>query len=493
MKKRFFFLSLISSVIITLSCREDKVIGKDAISDIKIAEYEYSDIENPILIPPLLKNTSGDTRRADFSLTVQNGLTEFFKGRGVITLGYNGSLLGPTIRIRRGQTVNINVKNQLHEVTTVHWHGMLVPGDMDGGPHQIIKPGNVWNPKFTVNQPAATAWYHPHGHGTTATQVYKGLAGMIIIDDEISDRLNIPKDYGVNDIPLIIQDRRFSSEGIPLYMTSMRDMMEGMIGNTILVNGAINSVLKAGRVKYRFRLLNGSNARVYEFRLSKGLRFNQIATDGGFLGKPYNTDIIKLSPGERAEVIVDFSGQKKGDKIYLRSNNTDILKIVITDDSKDSTVIPDKLAKIDWIPVEKSKGDRYFSLQGMGPGVNINGKQFSPYFINEYVKKNAIETWHIKSLSGHGMGMMGGGMMRGGMMGGNITHNFHAHGVQFQVIDRDGKKPSPSEQGWKDTVIIEPEETVKVLVNFKYKGTFMYHCHILEHEDNGMMGQFKVD
>ncbi len=488
MKKNIFILMILFSIIITLFCRAGNVNGKDSASDIKIADYEYSSLENPLPVPPLLKNSSKDPQKAVYSLTVQKGLTEFFKGTSVITLGYNGSLLGPTLRFRRGQSVDISVKNTLNEVTTVHWHGMLVPGDVDGGPHQVIKPGNLWHPVFKVNQPAATAWYHPHGLGTTAIQVYKGLAGLIIIDDEVSDSLNIPKDYGVNDIPLIIQDRRFTSEGVPVYMTSMRDMMEGMTGNTILVNGVVNPVLKADKVKYRFRLLNGSNARVYEFRFSNGLSFHQIATDGGFLEKPFSTDRIRLSPGERAEIIVDFSQLKKGETMFLQSDNFNILKIAAAGEKNDTTIIPAELAGIDRIPVEKSQGDRYFSLQGMGPGVNINGKQFNPYRIDENVKLNSIETWHVRNVSGHGMGMMGGGMM-----GGNILHNFHAHGIQFLIIDRGGRKPSPSEQGWKDTVLIEQNEDVSFIVRFLYKGMFMYHCHILEHEDNGMMGQFRVN
>lgn len=311
---------------------------------------------------------------------------------------------------------------------------------------------------------------------------------MIIIDDDVSDSLNIPRDYGVNDIPLIIQDRRFTGEGVPIYMTNMRDMMEGMKGNTILVNGVINSVFKANRIRYRFRLLNGSSARVYDFRFSNGMRFYQIATDGGFLEKPYNTDSIRLSPGERAEIIADFSRLKDGEKLYLKSDEFDIMKIAVAGSGTDNTVIPRELTKISFIPVEKSQGDRNFSLQGMGPGVNINGNQFDHLRIDESVKHNSVETWHIRNQSGHGMGMMGGGMM-----GGNVLHNFHAHGVQFQVIDRGGKQPSPSERGWKDTVLVEQGEDVNILVKFLYKGTFMYHCHILEHEDNGMMGQFKVN
>jgi len=483
------FRQIITSVIllcaVMLFCSSGRgPDGRIATGNIKIADYRYPETENPLPIPPLLENNSKDPSVAGYELVVQKGETEFFKGIKTITLGYNGSFLGPTIRLRRGQTADIKVNNKLLEVTTVHWHGMLVPGDVDGGPHQIIRPGSVWHPRFKVNQPAATAWYHPHGLGTTAIQVYKGLAGMIIVDDEISDRLNIPHDYGVNDIPLIVQDRRFTTEGIPVYITNMRDIMEGMKGNTILVNGAVNAVFIGKKIRYRFRILNGSNARVYNFRFSDGKDFHQIATDGGFLEKPYLTDSIILSPGERAEIIADFSGYKTGSQFYLESDGGEILKIVITDDGKDLTEIPGKLAKINPIPYGSSVKDRYFSLEGMGFGVNINGKKMNMSRIDEHVKFGTVETWHIRSLT-HGMGMMG-------MMGGNVLHNFHAHGVHFQIIDRGGRPPSPYEAGWKDTILLENGEPVKVLVRFLYKGMFMYHCHILEHEDNGMMGQFMV-
>lgn len=489
MNKKAIIPIMLLSLLIIVFCRRGGLTDKITVSDIKIADYKYSDMENPLPIPPVLKNLSSDSRKASFELIVQKGETEFFKDTKVITLGYNGSFLGPTLRFRRGQNVDISVKNTLHEVTTVHWHGMLVPGEMDGGPHQVVKPGSTWHPHFRVDQPAATAWYHPHGQGTTAIQVYKGLAGMIIVDDQESDRLNIPKDYGVNDIPLIIQDRRFTTEGVPVYITSMRDLMEGMKGNTILVNGVVNAVFKAKRIKYRFRLLNGSNARVYEFRLSDGTKFHQIATDGGFLERPYFTDRVKLSPGERAEIIVDFSKHKPGKQLYLEGGGFDVMKIVVTDDMKDTTEIPKELVKISWIPVSKSADDRYFSLEGMGLGVSINGKQMNMNRIDEHIKLNTVETWHIKSFT-HMMGM---GMMGRGMMGGNVQHNFHAHGVQFQIIDRGGRPPEPYERGLKDTILLEEGEPVNVLVRFLYKGIFMYHCHILEHEDNGMMGQFSVD
>ena len=187
------------------------------------------ELGNPLFIPPLLKDQNPKSNEASFKLKVQEGETQFFRGITNSTLGYNGNLLGPTIRIKKNQKVRIDVENLLNEYTTTHWHGLLVPGYADGGPHQVINPDSKWSAEFTVRQPAATAWYHPHGLGNTATQVYFGLAGMIIIDDENSESLNIPKVYGENDFPLIVQDRRFSRGGRLAYNTSMNEDRKSVV------------------------------------------------------------------------------------------------------------------------------------------------------------------------------------------------------------------------------------------------------------------------
>jgi len=455
---------------------------------IPVSPKESIPFNTRLKIPDLLENKGKGKNNAVFELTVKKGTTEFFNKVPVITYGYNGSILGPTIRVRRGQTVTINVKNRLNEYTTVHWHGMLLPAEMDGGPHQPIAPGKNWKPVFKVNQPAATLWYHPHGLGTTAIQVYKGLAGMIILDDTNSDKLNLPKKYGIDDIPLIIQDKRFTSDGVPLYLTYMRDIMEGMKGDTVLVNGIINPYLDIKNTKYRFRLLNGSNARIYNFRLSSGKPFYIIATDCGLLEKPVKMKNLVMSPGERAEIIIDFSSYSKGDTLYLKSYDFRIIQFRINKMKNTGTSVPSALADISFLKKSDSIKNRIFQLEGVGHHVSINRKQMNINRIDEYMKINKTETWIVSSSTRGMMGMMG--RMHGG---GNMFHNFHAHGVHFQIIGRNGRPPLPLEKGWKDTILLEENEEVKILTKFLYKGIFMYHCHILEHEDNGMMGQFRVD
>ena len=182
--------------------------------------------KNKLPIPPLLEDKNPEEGKAEFDLNVQYGKKEFIEGQETETLGYNGDYLGPIIRVDKGDDVKINVANTLDEPTTVHWHGLEVPGEMDGGPHQVVDPKSSWQPYFTIDQPAATLWYHPHLLHKTGEQVYKGLAGLFYIEDEKSKELNIPKEHGVNDIPLVVQDKRFTQDGQIPYELGMRDVMD---------------------------------------------------------------------------------------------------------------------------------------------------------------------------------------------------------------------------------------------------------------------------
>ncbi|TMN22951.1 copper oxidase [Lentibacillus cibarius] len=435
--------------------------------------------ETNLPIPPLLKDYNDDPNKAEFHLTAQNATKEFVPGKTTETMGYNGDYLGPAIRVRKGEEVSVKVENELDEITTIHWHGLEVDGDADGGPHSGIKPGTSWSPEFKIQQPAATLWYHPHPEQETGKQVYKGLAGLFLIEDEVSDRLDIPKEYGVNDFPLVIQDKRFNSDGSFEYNLGMHDVMNGLQGATMLVNGAVNPLLEVPSGMVRLRLLNGSNASVYDLNFSNNQSFYQIASDGGFLEKPEKMDNLVLGPAERAEILVNFSDLKKGEMVRLQNKGSEFMKFTAKGKSQKDFTIPNKLTTIEKIEPNQAVKTRDFVFEGMGPTVNINGKQFDMDRIDEEVQLNDTEIWEISNESG--MGMMGG-----------TVHPFHAHGVQFQVLKRDGNPPPANETGWKDTVIVNPGEKVKVIATFKYPGDFMYHCHILEHEDAGMMGQFRV-
>ena len=459
-------------------------IGRGMNNNVKIKDESLNNKKensNKLPIPQLLKDKDSEEGKAEFDLKVQYGKKEFIKGYEANTLGYNGDYLGPIIRVNKGDEVKINVTNTLDEPTTVHWHGLEVPAEMDGGPHQIVVPNTTWSPYFTIDQPAATLWYHPHLLHKTGEQVYKGLAGLIYIEDEDSKSLDIPKEHGVNDIPLIIQDKRFTNDGELSYDLNMRDLMNGFLGDTVLINGAINPELDVKNEVIRLRLLNGSNARSYEFNFSDNTKFHQISSDGGFLEESIEMNKVSLAPAERAEILVDFSAYNIGDKIILKDDDYNLMTINVVGSGNRNKSIPKKLVEITDYDKNEVVNRREFVMSGMGSMVTINGKQMNMDIIDEKLKLNELEEWVITNES-QGMGMMN-----------SIPHPFHVHGVQFQVLERNGENPPLNERGWKDTIMVNNGEEVKILAVFKNKGLFMYHCHILEHEDSGMMGQFLVE
>ncbi len=446
----------------------------------------------PLPVPPLLDNLDKSGQSARFAMTVQPGTVEFFPGKPTETLGYNGNFLGPTIRVRNGRRFTINVDNTLDQVTTLHWHGMHLPARWDGGPRQPIPAGTRWTPDFTIKQQAATLWYHPHAMGLTGEQVYHGLAGLVYIEDEYSDRLEIPKTYGVDDIPLVIQDRRFLDNGQFAYTRNMHDVMNGVIGNYMLVNGVMQPVLEVPGGMVRLRLLNGSNSSIYRIGFADQRVFDVIASDGGFLEAPVPMNSIVLSAGERAEILVDFAAHGQDTSLIvnqMKGSTFEALRISVKGPGT-ITTMPKELRKLDRIPESEASGIREFIMETMSMGggrmgmgmmgkrLTINGKKMDINRIDEQVKLGSTEIWEITNRSAMMM---------------NMPHSMHLHDVQFQVLSRNGATPPPHEQGRKDTVLIMPGETVRIISRFlDYTGVYMYHCHLLEHEDDGMMGQFEV-
>ncbi len=433
--------------------------------------------KNELKIPNELEHDE-NSKEIAYTIKAQKGKTEIFDGTQTNTFGYNGTFLGPMLRFDKGDTVKIKTINELDEETTFHWHGLEVAGDADGGPHRSLKPGEEKVIEFKVEQEAATLWFHPHPDGKTSKQVYNGLAGMIYIEDENSKSLGLPNKYGQNDIPLIFQDRTFDDERQLNYSAAMDE--DGTIGDTLLINGTLNPKLTVNKEKVRLRLLNGSNARNYTFKLNSGDSFTQVATDGGFLNKPVTLKEITLTPSERAEIVVDFSRLDTIDDIALIDEEGSILlPFDVSEQGEKVGEIPEEMNQFTIteeelnLPVTKK-----VELFGMMDKVTINGKKFDPERIDFTQEQGVTEVWEIYNKPDE--------------MGGMI-HPFHIHGTQFKILSRNGKEPSKNEQGWKDTISVEPDETVKVAVQFQHKGVYMFHCHILEHEDNGMMGQIKVE
>ncbi|WP_330948992.1 multicopper oxidase family protein [Virgibacillus sp. MG-45] len=442
-----------------------------------VPSLQASEGTKELVIPPLLEKQKD--AEFDYEVVAQEGAMQFFDGSQTKTYGYNGNFLGKTLQLKEGETVKVKVRNALNEPTTFHWHGLEVPGTEDGGPSDLIQPGESKIVTLKADQSAATLWYHPHPHKSTAEQVFKGLAGMLYVEEKDRVATGLPHNYGVDDIPLIFQDRLFDEHQQLDFEKLMNS--DGTIGDVSLVNGTYNPRLTVTQPLMRFRILNGSNARNYTFRLSNNAAFTQIASDGGLLYEPVKTEEITLAPSERAEILIDFSAM-----------DTD--KPIAITDEKDNALLPFNL------DIDKGKGEKEsiswtddtsvlseeekslpvtkeIELFGMMDRVTINGKKFDPNRIDLRQKKGVSEVWEVYNKPDN--------------MGGMI-HPFHIHGTQFKIISRDGREVNPNERGLKDSVLIEPGERVKLLVTFPEEGKYMYHCHILEHEDNGMMGQVEV-
>ncbi|TFB76434.1 copper oxidase [Cryobacterium glaciale] len=443
------------------------------------------DFVNPLAIPPLAESTVDASGHRVFDLVAQAGTTEFVPGVATDTWGYNGSYLGPTLVAERGENVRINVGNALDEATTVHWHGMSLPAEMDGGPHQMVEPGATWSPNFTIDQPAATLWYHPHPDGNTEHQVEMGLAGLFLVQDDEEAALTLPRTYGVDDIPVVVQDRRFDDNG--QFVTDVRGYI-GPIGDQLLVNGTLAPYLDVTSEVVRLRLVNGSTSRMYDFGFSDGRSFDLIGTDGGLLAEAAPMDGIRLSPGERAEILVQLT---PGETVNLQSTPPDLgtSASAATRNAGDDTLdvlelraaatlssigVPSAtLASIEPLQKADATTDRSFTLNGY----TINNKLMDMTRIDETVEAGATEVWTVDNAM-------------------PLPHNFHVHAVQFQVL-RVGTEAPPAElSGWKDTIYLEPGVRYELIMRFaEYTDTdfpYMFHCHMLSHEDAGMMGQFVV-
>jgi FtsP/CotA-like multicopper oxidase with cupredoxin domain len=444
--------------------------------------------ENDLQIPPVLNPRRGTDGSRVFDLTLRTGSRMFLPGKRAETWGVNGDYLGPTLRASRGDRIVLNVKNHLPESTTMHWHGMHLPAKADGGPHQLVAPGTTWSPSWTVDQPAATLWYHPHPHGKTADDVYRGLAGLFFVDDPASASLALPHTYGVDDIPLVIQDKRFQADG-SLDFSQPLISPTGRLGEQILINGTYNPHLRVRHQRTRFRLLNASNARIYNVGFVDGRTFQLIATDGGLLEAPERLTRIQLSPGERAEIVAAF---RPGERVLLRSfppqlgTNFMLERLTGGDDSFDllqirgaatlahSREIPPHLSPLPHLHADHAPRTRRFELSDQ---LEINGKKMDMGRFDAVVTAGATEIWEVHN-------------------GSPLPHSFHVHDVRFRVLEYAGAAPPPQLKGLKDTVYVPSGSSVRVLIRFgEYAdptAPYMFHCHLLQHEDHGMMGQFVV-
>lgn len=457
--------------------------------------------QNPLAIPTLLQ---GNT----FDLTIQTGTQEFFTGITTPTYGFNGDILGPTLLMDKGDWVTINVHNTLNTSTTVHWHGLHVPAMMDGGPHQIINAGATWSPQFEVKNDAALYWYHPHGEHKTDLHVSKGLAGLIIIKDSVESALSLPRTYGIDDVPLVLQTKAFDE----LQQVAIASQLDSVV----MVNATQNAYHNFPAQVVRLRVLNGSSQRTYNLGFSNGITFYQIGVDAGLLGEPVPLTRLWLSPGERTELLLDLAALQN-DTFALMSYGSELpngimgspfvgngmasltdydlnplngadfqlLELrVVAPTPNAVTSIPTTL--VPQTPWQTADADEIrtlaFEPQVMNP-VNmvegpftINGELFDMEVINITTYLDNIEVWVLENMT-------------------SLAHPFHLHDVPFYIIEVAGNPPPAHLQGKKDVVLVRPQETVKFITkfeNFADTMPYMYHCHLLHHEDDGMMGQFVV-
>ncbi len=425
---------------------------------------------NELLIPDLLEPTLVDGV-AKFDISIGPSRHDFGSGVLADSIAYNGqSILGPTLRWTTGDDIEIRVTNNLEDATTAHWHGADVPADDDGGPHSRIDPGQTWIADFPVIQPAATLWYHPHLMGTSAEQVFYGAAGLIIVDDDNPAAAGLPSTYGVDDIPVILQDREFTADGQLSFEIDADD--DGDLNPELTVNGTTDPYTTVPAGPVRLRLLNGSQARIYELSVDNDSMV-KIASDGGYLPSPVPLETLTIGPGDRAEIIVDTTD---GPVKLLDNDFGRVLELRPDFSLPVAQHSPDQLAEIDVIAPDSIDAERTFHMNEAGDGWAINGQQMDMSRIDETIMFGDTERWTITV--------------------GDGIHTFHVHQTQFQILEINGEPPPPEEAGWEDTVLVTEDREVVIAARFDSYANpdipYMFHCHILDHEKTGMMGQFRV-
>ncbi len=450
-------------------------------------------------IPDTLSGTN-------FNLILKDTFANFRSGNQTITAGINNSKFwGPTLFLNKGDTVHMNVQNNLNDTTTIHWHGMHLPAVMDGGPHQVIPPGTLWQPYWLVNNNAATLWYHPHLHNMTMEHLTKGLGGFIIIRDPQEALLAIPRTYGVDDFPIVLTSRSFDSNNA---FTVTNNVNISEYGDTMLTNGTLKAQLTVPKQFVRFRILNAEVERGYNLGFSDNRTFYVIGNDGGLLDTPVAVTRVKMMVGERIEIMVDFSGNNIGDTLsmtsfnaglpfgfpgaepnqsglngsILNNHNFQVLHLIVGAVTGNAiTTLPVTLVSNTYWTAGNATVNRTLTVTpGSGVGLSefyFDNTAFNMAIINKTVNLNAIEEWTIVNSQ-------------------IFSHAFHIHDVQFKIVSRSSGTIANYESGWKDVVYLPKGESVSFVAKFSdYADSihpYMYHCHFSNHEDGGMMGQFVV-
>lgn len=500
-------------------------------------KVESNDFYTRLPIPRLIDAREvGNT----IELTAKSDITQFLPNLDVESYGYSAPYLGPVIRVYSGDSVKMSVSNHLDNSTTVHWHGLFVPSQFDGGPYNSIAPGQTWQPILDIDQAAATTWFHPQLHRDAGRQTYMGLAGLLYVEDGSAADLGLPSRYGLDDLPLVLQDRAFGPDGELVYDNSPATMMQGYRGDTIIVNGAIGPVAEVPKGLVRLRLLNAANARNFHLTFDDSRLMHVIATDNGYVPTPVGVHELTIAPGERFEILVDFSdGAVSSILTYpdhlkqplwgmpelfneIIHHVTDVLTPVVRLDPVDTIPIrakdpPSRLVDRPALQMQGVGNQRFFILDSMA-AVNapiLKGAVEMPIFREQGVAQGRDQS-QLAGIDRRGKPVGAASSIRMGINGNefdmsrldatvkvgdqeiwqitgtDMAHPFHIHGASFHVLQLDGAPPPEHLAGPKDTVLVKQQALL--LVNFTQEADpsvpFVFHCSILEHQDAGMMGQY---
>ena len=499
MKRRLFllgcaaFTASTTKAIAGMDMSSGKMSGMDMSGSVSKSVKRIRKLPTGAQLPALVKAVNISKEKATFETVIEAGLTshEFVPGLATKVLTYNGSMPGAMIEVAEGDRVKINFKNRIpDQPTTIHWHGLEIPADQDGGPMNPVASGTDHIYEFTVpDGTAGSYWYHPHPHGLTSEQVYRGLAAPFIVRSKTD-----PLSSELGDTVLFITTLSLNTDGT-FAENTQADTMNGREGDHVLVNGAKQPVLALppGSSR-RFRLYNATSARFLRLAF-QGHTMALVGTDGGLVSSPVKgLKELFLAPAERAEVIVDFQAHSGRinllSAIYERgwmgadkppAKALSLMTIALEGPAVIPVALPEKLRDIAALGEPSARKRIEFSETmsmtngGMKMDFLIDGKSFDMARVDLTSKVGDVELWEIYN-------------------GSDMDHPLHLHGTQFQLVEREklGKKTAASFLAWKDTVNITSKETVRIKLRYATPGLRMYHCHILEHEDNGMMGTLNV-
>jgi spore coat protein A, manganese oxidase len=440
----------------------------------------------PFVRPPVLRPVKRTASTDYFISTMKPARVEIIPGFKTVILGYNGVTPGPTIMMHRGRGAVVRHINRINRTTSVHLHGNASLPQYDGYAEDVTRPNFYKDYHYPNGQTARTLWYHDHAIHHTAHNAYQGLAAFYITHDH--QELNLPIPHGRYDVPLVIRDALFASNGALLFDDGGHSSLQG---DVILVNGRPWPRMKVERRKYRFRILNASISRSYRLALDSGEDLTVIATDGGLTPHPQRTESLRIGMAERYEVVIDFSKYRVGERVILKNlglpSNVDYpstrnimaFDVVSEPTSRRNNSIPDSLNPgnpVMRLQESDARGRvRRFKFERESGLWTINGKTWDPERVDAHPKLNATEIWELSNNSS------------------GWFHPVHIHLIDFKILDRNGRPPLNYERGPKDVVYVGEGETVRVIAKFgPRRGKYMMHCHNLVHEDHDMMTQFEV-